>query len=129
LIDEARHHLRRSQKLLAMVKARAEIELPEVVAHTAYYSMHHAAVAVLIAHGVAIPKTHRGLIARLGQLDRDDAWQARSQVALLTRALDRRLIADYEAEDTLTIEHAKSARDDAVTFIAFCEGMVNSKKA
>jgi uncharacterized protein (UPF0332 family) len=124
LTDEVKQHLRRSQKLLAVVKSRAEIELPEVVAHTAYYSMHHAAVAVLIAHGIAIPKTHSGLIARLGQLDRDKAWHAKADVALLARALDRRLIADYEAMDTLTMAHARSARDDAIAFVAFCERSV-----
>jgi uncharacterized protein (UPF0332 family) len=82
-----------------MVKTRAEVELPEVVAHTAYYAMHHAAVAILIVHGVPVPKTHSGLITRLSQLDREKSWQVRGEVALLTRALDRRLIADYEALD------------------------------
>jgi uncharacterized protein (UPF0332 family) len=86
--------------------------------------MRHAAVAVLIAHGIAIPKTHSGLIARLGQLDRDKAWYAKADVALLARALDRRLIADYEAMDTLTMAHARSARDDAIAFVAFCERSV-----
>lgn len=128
MTDEAKQHLRRAQKLLAVVKSRAEIELPEVVAHTAYYSMHHAAVAVLIVHGAAIPKTHSGLIARLGQLDREKAWQARSEVALLSRALDRRLIADYEAMDTLTIEHARSARDDAIAFVSFCERTIGAER-
>lgn len=127
--DEAQQHLRRARKLLAVVTARAEVELPEVVAHTAYYSMHHGAIAVLTVHGVAIPKTHSGLIARLGQLDREKSWKARAEVALLSRALDRRLIADYEAVDTLTIEHAKSARDDAVAFVSFCERIVDLKKA
>ena len=89
--------------------------------------MHHAAVAVLTAYDVGIPKTHRGLIARLGQLDRDRSWQAKGDVALLSRALDRRLIADYQAVDSLTIEHAKSARDDAVVFVAFCERMLRAQ--
>jgi uncharacterized protein (UPF0332 family) len=125
LTDEAKQHLHRARRLLAVVKSRAEVELPEVVAHTAYYSMHHAAVAVLIAYGVAIPKTHSGLITRLGQLDREKAWLAQAKVALLSRALDRRLIADYEATDTLTIEHARSAREDALAFAAFCEGVIS----
>jgi uncharacterized protein (UPF0332 family) len=86
--------------------------------------MHHAAVAILISYGVAIPKTHSGLITRLGQLDREKAWQAKAKVALLSRALDRRLIADYEATDTLTIEHARSAREDALAFVSFCESLI-----
>jgi uncharacterized protein (UPF0332 family) len=126
LTAEARQHLHRARKLLAVVRSRAEIELPEVVAHTAYYSMHHAAVAVLLTYEVAVPKTHSGLIARLGQLDREKAWLAKGEVALLSRALDRRLIADYQAVDMLTIDHAKSARDDAIAFVSFCERMVAS---
>ncbi|HEY2875924.1 MAG TPA: HEPN domain-containing protein [Reyranella sp.] len=103
MTDEVKQHLRRSQKLLAVVKSRAEIELPEVVAHTAYYSMHHAAVAVLIAHGIAIPKTHSGLIARLGQLDRDEAWRAKADVCSLGAGFgspfDRRLRSHGHADD------------------------------
>ena len=121
---EAKQHLQRALRLLAMVKVRAEIELPEVIAHTAYYSMHHAATAVLITHGVAIPKTHSGLVTRLSMLDREKAWGAKAEVALLSRALDRRLIADYQAVDVLTVEHAKSARDDAVIFVFFCERLI-----
>jgi len=68
------------------------------------------------------------LIGRLGQLDREKAWQAKSEVALLSRALDRRLIADYEAMETLTIEHARSARDDATVFVSFCERIVGAVK-
>lgn len=125
--EEARLHLQRAHKFLAVVTGRAEVEIPEVVAHAAYYSMHHAAVAVLTAHDVGIPKTHSGLIARLGQLDRERSWQAKGDVALLSRALDRRLIADYQAVESLTIEHARSARDDAVAFVAFCERMLRAQ--
>jgi uncharacterized protein (UPF0332 family) len=112
--------------MLAMVKVRAEIEMPEVIAHTAYYSMYHAAIAVLIVHGVAIPKTHGGLVTRLSLLDREKLLGAKAKVALLSRALDRRLIADYQAVDTLTVEHAKSARDDAAIFVAFCERLAEA---
>jgi len=39
--------------------------------------------------------------------------------------LERRLIADYDAVDTLKVEDARAARDDAAAFIAFCERMID----
>jgi len=124
--DEVRQHLRRARRLLAMVEARAELELPEVIAHTAYYAMHHAVLALFVDRGLPLPKTHSGLIARLSQLDREASLGAKAEVARLSRGLDRRLIADYEAEDTLTVEHARAARDEAVAFIAFCERSIDA---
>lgn len=109
-----------------MVRARADVELPEIIAHAAYYAMHHAASAVLVGRNIPLPKTHSGLITRLAQLDRDTGLQAKADVARLSRALDRRLIADYDAVDTLTAEHARAARDDAVAFIAFCEKLIDA---
>jgi len=59
-------------------------------------------------------------------LDREKVLGAKTEVALLSRALDRRLIADYQAVDMLTVDHAKSARDDAVIFVAFCERLIET---
>ena len=50
-MDEARRHLQSARSLLVIVEARAEIELPEIIAHTAYYAMHHAALALLTIAG------------------------------------------------------------------------------
>jgi uncharacterized protein (UPF0332 family) len=58
LKEEARRHLRRAKRLLASVEVRVEVELPEIVAHTAYYAMYHAAVAVFVEKGVPTPRTH-----------------------------------------------------------------------
>ncbi|MEI7874105.1 MAG: HEPN domain-containing protein [Alphaproteobacteria bacterium] len=124
--EEARQHLQRARRLLAMVEARAEVELPEVIAHTAYYAMHHAALALFVDRGLALPKTHSGLITRLSQLDREASLQAKAEVGRLSRALDRRLIADYEAQDTLTVEHARAARNEAVAFVSFCERLIGA---
>jgi len=126
LKEEARQHLQRARRLLAMVEARAEVELPEVIAHTAYYAMHHAALALFVDRGLALPKTHSGLITRLSQLDREASLQAKAEVGRLSRALDRRLIADYEAQDTLTVEHARAARNEAVAFVSFCERLIGA---
>lgn len=49
----------------------------------------------------------------------------REQLGRLARALDRRLIADYDAIDTLTVDDARDARDDAVSFVSFCEKLID----
>jgi uncharacterized protein (UPF0332 family) len=126
-LKEGTHqHLRRAQRLLAVVEARVEVELPEVIAHTAYYAMYHAAVAVFVEKDVAIPKSHSGVVTRFSQLDRDQSLDAKAEVGRLSRGLERRLIADYDAEDTLTVEHARRAREDAVAFVAFCERLIDA---
>ena len=88
--------------------------------------MHHAALALFVDRGLALPKTHSGLITRLSQLDREASLQAKADVGRLSRALDRRLIADYEAQDTLTVEHARAARNEAVAFVSFCERLIGA---
>jgi len=75
---------------------------------------------------VPIPKSHSGGVTRFSQLDRDQSLGAKTEVGRLSRGLERRLIADYDAEDTLTVEHARRAREDAVAFIAFCERLIDA---
>jgi uncharacterized protein (UPF0332 family) len=87
--------------------------------------MYYAALAVFVERGLAVPKSHSGVVTRLSRLDRDESLGAKADVARLSRALERRLIADYDAEDTLTIEHARRARDDCTAFVAFCERLVS----
>ena len=104
--EETRKRLRRARRFLAMANERFDVDLPEVVAHTAYYAMYHAATAVLVENNVPVPKTHSGIITRLSQLDREQSMGARTEDARLSRRLERRLIADYDTEDILTVEHA-----------------------
>ena len=49
--EATRQHLRRARRLLGAVEARVEVELPEVIAHTAYYAMYHALLAILFKKG------------------------------------------------------------------------------
>jgi hypothetical protein len=35
------------------------------------------------------------------------------------------MIADYQADDVLTVDHSRAARDDAVAFVAFCERVID----
>jgi uncharacterized protein (UPF0332 family) len=54
-----------------MVETRWQQELPEIVAHTAYYAMYHAAIALLAKRRLSKPKTHSGLSARFAEYFRD----------------------------------------------------------
>jgi uncharacterized protein (UPF0332 family) len=107
-----------------MVERRWQDELPEVVVHTAYYAMYHAAIALFATRRLAKPKTHSGFAARFSEHFRDERPDGREQVRRLGHALERRLIADYDAVDTLSVEDARLARDEAVAFVAFCEKLI-----
>jgi uncharacterized protein (UPF0332 family) len=109
-----------------MVENRWQQELPEIVAHTAYYAMYHAAIALLAKRELSKPKTHSGLSAGFSEYFRDVEPDGREQVRRLGRALERRLIADYDAVDTLGLDDARVARDEAVLFAKFCERLSDS---
>ncbi|WP_428673037.1 HEPN domain-containing protein [Reyranella sp.] len=127
MIEEARQHRVRARRLLEMVEKRWEQELPEIVVHTAYYAMYHAAIALFAKRDLPKPKTHSGLSARFSEHFRDTAPDGRDQVRRLGRALERRLIADYDAVDTLGTDDARIARDEAMLFVAFCEKLMGSE--
>jgi uncharacterized protein (UPF0332 family) len=112
-----------------MVESRWQQELPEIVAHTAYYAMYHAAVALFAKRGLAKPKTHSGLAARFSEYFRDEGPDGREQVRRLGHALERRLIADYDAVDTLGLDDARMAREEAASFVAFCEWLIDRESA
>ena len=124
--DEARLHRNRARRFLSMVEKRWNQELPEVVAHTAYYAMYHAVAALFLSRNVPVPKTHAGVNARFSEHFRHAEPDGREQVRRLGRALDRRLLADYDTVDTLQAEDARAARDDAAAFIAFCEKLIDA---
>lgn len=108
-----------------MVTERWRDELPEIVCHTAYYAMYHAAFALFASRKLPFPKTHAGVNVRFSEHFRQVQPDGREQLGRLARALNRRLVADYDAVDTLTTDDARHARDDAVSFVAFCERLID----
>ena len=110
-----------------MVQSRAEAEIPEVVAPAAYYAMYHAAVAALIHVGIARPSSDLGMVKRFTRRFGTAAPDAREHSQRLRRGLERRLIADYEMINTLTVDDACIARDDAVAFVSFCERLIEAE--
>ena len=110
-----------------MVQSRAEAEIPEVVAPAAYYAMYHAAVAALIHVGIARPSSDRGATKQFARRFGAATPDAAEHSKRLRRGLERRLIADYEMTNTLTVDDACIARDDAVAFVSFCERLIEAE--
>jgi uncharacterized protein (UPF0332 family) len=86
--------------------------------------MYHAAIALFAKRDLPKPKTHSGLNARFSEHFHLIEPDGREQVRRLGRALERRLIADYDAVDILTSDDARAARDEAVAFVSFCERVI-----
>jgi len=81
--EEARLHRLRARRLLTMVEGRWDQELPEVVAHAAYYAMYHAAIALFGQLNLVLPKTHAGVAARFSENFRYVEPDGREQVRRL----------------------------------------------
>jgi uncharacterized protein (UPF0332 family) len=68
----------------------------EVVIHTTYYSMHHAAPAALLAANRSAPTNHGRVIASFARLTRRyDAKGRPLHGRILRAAYDLRMISDY----------------------------------
>jgi uncharacterized protein (UPF0332 family) len=109
-----------------MVQSRAETEIPEVVAPAAYYAMYHAAVAALVHIGIARPSSDLGAIKQFTRRFRAATPDAGEYSKRLRRALERRLIADHDVTNKLTVEDSRIACDDAVVFVTFCERLIEA---
>lgn len=90
MMDERQRHMRKATRLLRSVETRAPSDEPDAVVSTAFYAMYHAACAVLLWHGEALPKTHSSLIGRFGSTVRDLGLDGREAGASLHQAFIRR---------------------------------------
>jgi uncharacterized protein (UPF0332 family) len=99
----------------------------EVVIHTAYYSMHHAARAALLAANGSAPTNHgrvTGTFARFAR--RHDAQGGPLHSRTLRAAYDLRMVSDYgRAQRDLTTDAAELVRHLS-SFLDFCQEVVAS---
>lgn len=121
--NERQLHMRKAMRLLRSVERRASSDLPETVASTAYYAMHHAACAVLLHRGETLPKTHSSLIGQFGLVVRDLGPEGRTAGAALHEAFELRSTGDYSADIRLSRADAVAARDAAQNFVAYCRAL------
>jgi uncharacterized protein (UPF0332 family) len=99
----------------------------ELVIHTAYYSMHHAARATRLAANGSAPTNHGRVAAAFATLARQRHAASGPQFSRALRvAYDLRIIADYgRAQRELTEDAAELLRqlDD---FLGFCRTIVDA---
>jgi uncharacterized protein (UPF0332 family) len=116
---------RKAQRLLSQAQSLDVADAPEAVAHLADYAMFHAATALLICSGQAVPKTHRGLIGTFGRSPRVWGGDANAHGKALNRAEDLRLLADYGAAASDLAETA-AVRADAEQFVTYCRRQIDA---
>lgn len=93
----------------------------------AYYAMHQATQALLLAHGIE-STSHKGVRMLFGKHFVKTEKSDRRYAASLREAYDARLVADYSGE-AVTSEEAQHLLSDAQAFVAevqrrFVEGRV-----
>jgi uncharacterized protein (UPF0332 family) len=99
----------------------------EVVIHTAYCSMHHAARAALLAANGSAPTNHGRVIASFARLTRrHDAKGGPLHGRILRAAYDLRMISDYgRAQRDLTSDSGELLHQLS-SFLDFCQEVVAS---
>lgn len=124
-------YLRKAARALKEARVLLQEESTEGVCNRAYYAMHDAAHAALLAHGYETPetliKTHHTLIAAFSKelvlSGKIDPTLGRA----FNRVQDIRLIADYSAEPPQLAE-ATWAFEQAELFIASVRSLIASSK-
>ncbi len=98
-------------------------ELPEPTIHAAYYSMLHAATAVLLDRMGSAPKTHSSTIGQFSLLVRDDET-GKTLARDFNLAQRLRVTADYDDRGRPTVEEATALRQTAIEFVAYCRSLL-----
>lgn len=96
---------------------------PEATIHSAYYTMLHAAAAVLLDRTKQAPKTHAGVIGQFSQLVQGDE-QGRLFGRAFNLADELRLVADYDDQKVPTAKEASELRAAAIDFVAYCRSLL-----
>lgn len=77
-----------------------------------YYAMYYAARAALGTRGVE-PRTHAGVVSEFGRVFVKTGEVAREHLAALSRALNDRLLAEYDEDPTFSASQAEQVRASA----------------
>ena len=88
-----------------------------------YYSMFHAANAILLDRGITI-KTHSGLIATFGQELIQSGEIERKYGRMFANAEELREKSDYSLSFQITKEQAECLLQDARTFVTMIKGQL-----
>ncbi|MGB7533557.1 MAG: HEPN domain-containing protein [Halobacteriota archaeon] len=115
-MDNIEYHIKEAENKLAAAKSLFENGFYKDSASRSYYSMYHAARALLLTKDIS-PKTHEGLIAKFGlEFVKKDIIEKYYSKAL-AKGKDVREIADYGVIVEITEEEAESVIEDAEKFL------------
>lgn len=131
LTDEERRERAKAEFRKALVhlseaeKLSAWGEAPYACVHSAYYAMHHCAVAALLAAGGVgkakdVPRSHEHVIEHFGKLVAGESGSLAGTARLLGRARTDRVDADYGLLPTSTSARASVLAADARNLIEAC---------
>ena len=124
-MDNIEYHIKEAENKFWAAKSLFENGFYKDSVSRSYYSMYHAARALLLTKDIA-PKTHEGLIAKFGlEFVKKDIIEKYYSKAL-AKAKDIREIADYEVIAEISEEEAESVIDDAAKFLVHIKEAINA---
>lgn len=120
-------YMRKSERALSEALLLLQVEKTEGACSRAYYAMHDAAHAALIANGFespdAIIKTHHTLIAEFGKRLVLGGQIGAPHGRAFNKVQEMRLLADYNAEPP-SPEQARGAVEQAEAFVAAIRNLI-----
>ncbi len=108
--------LMRAERYLASATVLIEVGDFESAVSRAYYAMFYAARAALGERGIA-PRTHSGVVSEFGRVFVTSGEVERVYLTDLARALNDRLLAEYDEDLTFTQTQAERIRVSAEAFV------------
>ena len=126
-MDNIEYHIKEAGNKLAAAKSLFENGFYKDSASRSYYSMYHAARALLLTKDIS-PKTHEGVVAKFGlEFVKKDLIEKYYSKAL-AKGKDVREIADYDVIAEITEEEAESILEDAEKFLKRIKRAVDELK-
>ncbi len=114
----AKEHLHRAIRNLQAARSNIDSGFFEVAVNRCYYAALEAARGALLARGLSLPKTHRGLASQFGRYVVKEGLVHEDVGQLLRRLEQDRLVADYEG--------AIPSSEDVQESLAMAESLVDS---
>ena len=125
---EVRQRLTKARRLVRVARGYDDEKDPEGIAHHAYYTMYHAATAVLLERQGTYPKKHSSIVGQFGLLVKEMPDKAREQGRALRESFELRLLADYDAGATGLAERARASLAAAASFVAFATSLIDKPR-
>ena len=114
----AEEHMERALRNLEAARSNMDSGFFEVAVNRCYYAAFQAARAALLALGLPLPRSHKGLASEFGRHAVKEGPVREEAGRLLGRLEQDRLVADYEG--------AIPSREDAQESLAMAESLVES---